>query len=327
MTSSYQVLTDEQVEQFLSRGFVVINGCFTRAAAEEYTDGIWTRLGYSPDDQSTWAEPSIHMPSHRQIDIHTFAPKAWAAICDLVGGASRISTTRPHSWNDGFIVNLWEGGDQPWQPPQQARANWHKDGDFFRHFLDSPEQGLLTLVLWSDVRHQGGATFVAADSVAPVARFLADHPEGVSPLVNPAAHLEPDPETLAAAAGPGQPAPVGFPYTEIIAGCEDFVEATGQVGDVYLIHPFLLHAKGPNTLRVPRYITNPPISLAEPMCFDRPDPADYSLVERAVLRGLGVDRHPFTPTAEREELTPPRILRQQRMMAEEQTRLAASGRS
>eukprot|EP01051_Picozoa_sp_SAG22_P018948 SAG22_NODE_3348_length_1764_cov_2.810210_1_plen_40_part_10 len=39
----------------------------------------------------------------------------------------------------------------------------------FRHYLDSAEQGLLLLVLWGDIGHQGGGTFIAPDSVEKVA--------------------------------------------------------------------------------------------------------------------------------------------------------------
>jgi hypothetical protein len=302
------VLTPEQIEQFLTRGYVVVTECFTARAAAEYTETLWTRLGYDEHDPSTWTQPSVHMPTHRFIDVATFAPKAWRAVCELVGGEERISTEAPYRWNDAFIVNLWEGTDPPgtsdepppWEPASAASPGWHKDGDFFRHFLDSPEQGLLTLVLWSDVHHRGGATFVAADSVAPVARFLADHPEGIVPP-----------------SGVG----LGYPYEDLISQCHDFVEATGRVGDVYLLHPFILHAKSRNSLRRPRFITNPPLTLAEPMAFDRPDP---SPVERAVLRALGVDRYTFTATAAREEIVPERVLRQRAMKLDEDRRLAAA---
>jgi hypothetical protein len=292
--TSRQVLTDEQAEHFLEHGFVVVHDCFTPDAAAELTGSIWTRLGYDPDDQSTWAEPSIHMPSHRQLDVKEFAPKAWLAACDLVGGADRVQ--EPFAWGDGFIVNLYQGADEPWQPASAQSPGWHKDGDFFRHFLDSPEQGLLTLVLWSDVEHQGGATFVAGDSVGPVARYLADHPEGVLPSE--------------------------FPTRELVNQCTNFAEATGRVGDVFLLHPFILHAKAQNNRRLPRFITNPPVHLAEPMRFDRSD-GDYSLVELAILRGLGVDRFDFAPTAPREGVVPERVRRQQQMKADELTRLSA----
>ncbi|GAA3285811.1 phytanoyl-CoA dioxygenase family protein [Dactylosporangium vinaceum] len=301
------MLSEADAEHFLTRGYIVVRNCFSRADAQEYTRTLWTRLGYDPQDPSTWAEPSVHMPGHRTIDVATFAPKAWEAICDLVGGPERIATTAPHQWNDGFIVNLGEGADRPWADASPQAPGWHKDGDFFRHFLDSPEQGLLTLVLWSDVQHRGGATFVAADSVAPVARFLAAHPGGVYPP-----GVEPP---------PGGSVPAVFDYADLIAGCTEFVEATGEVGDVYLLHPFILHARAQNVLRAVRVITNPPVTLAEPMRFDRADPAEHSLVERAVLRALGAERLPFTPTGPREVLVPPRVLRQQRMLAEEAARL------
>jgi hypothetical protein len=304
----YQVLTDEQAKQFVEQGYVVIRGCFTREQALEYTDSIWTRLGYDPDDQSTWHESSIHMPTHREIDVAAFAPKAWAAMCDLVGGEDRIQL--PYTWGDGFIVNLWEGADRPWAPAAPTAPGWHKDGDFFRHFLDSPEQGLLTLVLWSDVRHQGGATFVATDSIAPVARFLAEHPEGAYP------------QRSAPAVPDDDPAPVIMNYAELVSGCTGFAEATGEVGDVYLLHPYILHAKAQNVLRLPRYITNPPLTLREPMRLDRDDP---SLVERAILHGLGVDRYSFTPTAKRQQLVPQRIALQAAMKEKERARLAAAG--
>jgi hypothetical protein len=294
MSAGYRVLTDDQVRHFIDKGYVVIHDCFSRQAAEEYTETIWTRLGYDRDDPSTWAESSIHMPTHRNVDVREFAPKAWAAVCDLAGGEDRIA--QPYTWGDGFIVNLWQGADRPWSPASPQSPGWHKDGDFFRHFLDSPEQGVLTLVLWSDVRHQGGATFVAAESVGPVARFLADHPEGVLP---------------------GE-----FPIPELVGQCTEFVEATGRVGDVFLLHPYMLHAKGQNMLRLPRFITNPPVHLAGPMRFYRPDPSEFSLIEQAILRGLGVDRYEFTPTAPRQGVVPERVRRQERMKAEEQTRLA-----
>lgn len=312
MGSGYRVLTAEQAAHFLDRGFVVIRGCFSRAKAAEFTAPLWGRLGYAEHDPSTWARPVIHLPARRTLDVREFAPKAWQAVCDLVGGAERIAADRPYVWNDAFIANLWQDAERPWEPASARSPDWHKDGDFFRHFLDSPEQGLLTLVLWSDVQHRGGATFVAADSVGPVARFLAGNPQGVYPL-RPAEGGDPD--------------AVLIPYGDLVAQCRDFVEATGEVGDVYLLHPFVLHAKSQNTLRVPRIITNPPLTLARPMRFDRPDHAEHSLVEQAVLRALGTTRYEFRPTRSRDTLVPPRIAAERRLLAEERRRLGQTGLS
>jgi hypothetical protein len=293
------------IEHFIDKGYVKLGNCFTPEAAHEYSRYIWDRLGYDPNDPSTWSRPSIHMASHEDIDVKTFAPKAWEAACELIGGEDRLAADKPGErafpWTDGFIVNLTNGADEPWRPASPATPGWHVDGSWFRHYLDSPEQGLLTIVLWSEVVHQGGATFIATDSIAPVARFLADHPEGVLPGRD------------------------HFPYEELTAQCTQFAEATGAVGDVYLIHPLVLHTMSPNVLRRPRFITNSTLRLAEPMRFNRPDPADHSPVERAIRRALGVGRLDFKAGGPRERVVSDLSTEHERTKLEEHERMIAAG--
>ncbi|HEX8095658.1 phytanoyl-CoA dioxygenase family protein [Jatrophihabitans sp.] len=278
----YHYLSDDQAEQFLRRGFVTIEGCFDRDVADEWVERAWRRMGYQSEDPSSWLEKRVHLPDSSGVDARYFAPRAWQAAVELAGGEDRLQL--PWRWSDGLIANLGVGGDQPWQPPSAAVGGWHKDGDFFRHFLDSPEQGLLSFVLWTDMLSTGGGTFVAADSVPVVARFLLDHPRGV--LLD------------------------DFPFTELISQCSDFVELTGKAGDVVLLHPYVLHATSQNVLQVARFISNPPLELKAPLSFDRSDPCDYSLVELAVLRGLGAERLPYRPSGPRESVVPQRVLAQ-----------------
>ncbi len=40
------------------------------------------------------------------------------------------------------------------------------------------------------------------------------------------------------------------------------------------------------------------------MNFNRPNPADFSLVERTILRALAVDHYDFTPTAREKKSSP-----------------------
>ena len=296
MPGSYRQLTEEQAEHFLRRGFVTLKGAFDPAKARQLLDDAWIRFGYDRNDPRGWVEKRIHLSSRSKVDARTFAPAAWRAAMDLTGGEERV--VLPWQWGDGFIANLGVGDDQPWQPPSPAARGWHKDGDFFRHFLDSPEQGLLTFVLWTDMVHKGGGTFVAADSVPVVSRFLAEHPEGVLPR--------------------------DFDYADLIGQCRDFVEMTGEAGDVVLLHPFTLHATSQNVLGVGRIITNPPLALREPMNFGRSNADFFSPVERAILRGLSVDRLEFVPAGPRESVLPDRVRRQQTRAAEENARLAAA---
>jgi hypothetical protein len=226
------------------------------------------------------------MDRHNIAKIKDISPKGWAALCDVAGGEDRIdhkvmeieskhfTTIDSTEWSDAFVVNFRRGADEPWVKPSPASGGWHKDGSFFRHFLDSREQGLLTIVYWSDVRHQGGGTFIAPDSIKVVARYLADHPEGIDPKA-------------------------GFGH--LINECREFEEITGETGDFIILHPFMLHASSNNHSGTVRFMTNPPVVLKEPMNLNRADPADFSLIERATLHALGKERYDFRPTAPRVE--------------------------
>ncbi len=282
----YQVLTPEQRQHFIEKGYVTVKGCVDPDLAKAWTAEAYGRLGYDPKDRSTWKKDIVWMDRNHVRRIQDISPRGWGALCDVTGGADRIddhimeiesqhfTTIDSREWSDAFIVNFQRGHDKPWLKPSPEAGGWHKDGSFFRHFLDSREQGLLTIVYWSNVGHKGGGTFIAPDSIKHVARYLADHPEGVDP---------------------------GFDFGSLIDKCEEFVEVTGEVGDFIILHPYMLHASSNNHSQVVRFMTNPPVVLKEPLNFNRDDPDDFSLIELATLHGLGLDRYDFRPTGARDE--------------------------
>ncbi|CAE6421032.1 unnamed protein product [Rhizoctonia solani] len=144
------------------------------------TQDIWIRLGFDPNDKSTWTIERIHQPWHRKVLAEDIAPNAWGAICELLGGEDKIADYC-REWRDSMITNL---GTKRWETEDiepQDLDNWHCDGDFFLHFLDSPEQALLVIPLYSDINPRGGGTYIAEDSIGAIARWLRDHPEGVVP--------------------------------------------------------------------------------------------------------------------------------------------------
>src|SRR5579864_8141562 len=211
--SNHDRLTAEQWEQFVTQGYIVLRGVFPREDSLAWVEAECTRAGFDLEDPSTWTQPYARIPTERREPLMTYAPSAWEAACALMGGVERVVGRTSISL---FALNLAEGADRPFTASSPESPGWHKDGWHFRHFLDSYEQGLLGIPLMTDVLPHGGATFIAAGSVGPVARFLAKHPEGVLPD--------------------------GFPTQELLAeGCP-FLEATGEAGDFYLLHPYLLHA-------------------------------------------------------------------------------------
>ena len=233
---------------------------------------------------------------------------------DLLGGEERIEVASS-VWNDAFIVNLGlpEYEDKVIDP--RDLGNWHVDGDFFVHYLDSPEQALLVIPLFSDIKPRGGGTYICPDGIPLIANYLAQHPEGVLPT---GLSFTPSTSTLA------EPSdhPEYWSHCKEIRQCNHFAEMHGEIGDVVLMHPLMLHSASKNHLREPRVITNPPVSLKEPFNFDRENPDDYSIVELKTLKALGVERLPFKNTTERRRVIPRRLLVQNKMLEEEKKRLA-----
>ncbi|KAH6654638.1 hypothetical protein BKA67DRAFT_565836 [Truncatella angustata] len=302
-------LTEAEKEHFLKYGYLHLKNCFSRSQAAELTSGLWTRLGMSPDDKSTWTKPRINMPSHSTFDASAVAPRAWYAICELCGGEDRIEAGSRH-WRDSFIVNLGspEGEGRP-VPPREL-DNWHVDGDFFVHYLDSPEQGLLVIPLFTDIRPDGGGTMICPDAIPRVASWLFEHPDGVSPRMVPRDHPDFARERNLQW------------YCDATQTCESFVEASGEVGDVYLLHPLMMHSATNNALRIPRVITNPPVSLQEPFRFERED-GKYSLVEQKTIQSLGGEEKlkGWRITKPREAVIPERVRIQEAMKKDEEKRL------
>lgn len=267
----YKTLSPEQIQHFLDYGFVHLTDCFDTEFAAQSTSAAFDRLGYVETDFNTWERPIIHMPNESSVNVKDFAPKVYGAFCDLLGGEDRIA--QPVKWADGYIVNFHLGAEREWVPPSPEAGGWHKDGDFFWHFLDSPEQGLLVIVVWRDIEPKGGGTFIAPDSVKPIAEYLNAHREGIHPFENE--------------------------FGNLITQSQDFREVTAKAGDVIIMHPYMLHASSQNHSGKARFITNPPVALKEPMNFNREDPADFSPVEQVVLNALGVERLDFQLEGER----------------------------
>jgi hypothetical protein len=168
-------LTQDHKDNFMKYGYLRLTNCFSPEKAAEWTQDVWTRLGSSSTDKETWTKERINMPHHRQEPVKTFAPKAWAAICELLGGEERIAEESA-VWNDGLIVNLGTKElEGKWPHPRDLQG-WHVDGDFFVHFLDSREQGLLVIPLFTEIVEHAGGTMICPDAIPIIAKHLVSLP-------------------------------------------------------------------------------------------------------------------------------------------------------
>jgi hypothetical protein len=253
-------LAPTQIHQFITDGFVRIEGAFPRALADEARAILWRATGCSPDDPATWTQPVI------RLGMFTDAPFVEAA-----------NTTRLHAAFDQLVgPGRWRRpaamGTFPVRFPSAidpGDTGWHIDMSFgtetpdfmsWRANIHSKGRALLMLFLFSDVGERDAPTLIRVGSHADIARELA--PAGAQGL------------TLGELAADGFAGSAHRPV----------VRATGDAGTVYLCHPFVVHAAQPHQGKNPRFLAQPPLLPLDPDSRRRAEP---SPVEQAVARALG----------------------------------------
>ena len=316
-------LSPTQARHFVERGWVMVKDAFSKQIAADIVACSWRELeeqGIHPDDPQTWklgpytrtgGPPDVKIMASRgdeaaaaQIQeirtryglppqsplLRDVAPRALGAQLDCVGGPDRVEGLELIRMVDSAAVNLCSEdsdlGKAGWRSTHAP--GWHKDGWHFRHFLDSPQQGLLLAFFYSDILPNSGGTQICVDSVGVVARLLAQYPQGIHP------------DTVQSYIKP-----------HMVKECSEFEELTGEAGDLAILHPYMVHRVAGNPSGRARFAQFPSIKLSQPMQFSRDDPNSYSLTELTVLKELGaLQRFDFANQADyikypREDITPP----------------------
>ncbi|MBO0779625.1 MAG: phytanoyl-CoA dioxygenase family protein [Ktedonobacteraceae bacterium] len=291
-----KVLSEAQVEHFIEYGYVQLEEAFPREKALAVQDYIWQqagKLGVLRNDRSTWTIPRVHIKeTYRDPVFRECATQRLAdAIEDLLGRdrwAKRDShTTDGWGW---WPINFSVGADKPWDVPTEG---WHWDGQQFRHYVDSPDQGLLLLCVFSDIAPHGGGTAVAEGSHNIVARYLRQFSNGIEHK-EALSDFKTSHPWIAELVGqkelpPGKKRVDYFMSTHTDA--DGFrlrvVDTTAKAGDVFMCHPFLYHASAPNHSGIPRFICNRTTPLKERMNFQRSD-GNYSPVELSIRKALQI---------------------------------------
>jgi hypothetical protein len=225
------VLTAQEVEQFISDGFIYVPGAFPRALADECRVFLWRETGLDPGDPATWTMPVIRLAGYGG-DLFSAAantPALHEAFDQLVGAGRWI----PRDGLGTFPIRFPH-------PDDPGDAGWHMEGSY----TVEGEQGY-----WLNLRSRGRALLM-------LFLFSDTGPDDAPTRIK-----------------------VGSPDRALAL-------ATGHPGDVYLCHPFLIHAAQPHRGREPRFMAQPPLDPVAPLELRRPD-GSYSPVELAVLRGLG----------------------------------------
>lgn len=290
---SLKVLTKAQVEQFMEKGWVKLEQAFSEKDALAAQDDVWTQVekrGVIRGDPSTWTQSMVKL--NENYDTPAFrrckTERLRDGIEDLIGIGRWEGRAHPIAWG-WWPVNFSLGADRPWDVPAEG---WHIDGIHHPQFLDSREQGLLTLNFFSEIKPRAGGTLIAEYSHNIVARVFAEHPEGLG--VKEAIALAREHPWLAELTGQASASGAGGSRVDRFMRTVTLdergnrlrvVETTGSPGDVILAHPFLFHAASQNHSGRPRFMCNCRAPLKDKPKLDRADGA-YTPLELSIRRAL-----------------------------------------
>ncbi|HET6154656.1 MAG TPA: phytanoyl-CoA dioxygenase family protein [Marmoricola sp.] len=255
--------------QFVRDGFVRIDAAFSRDLAEECVGLLWEQLDETRDDPTTWTSPVVRL-GYQQAEPFARAANTQRlhAAYDALVGAGRWMPRRDLGT---FAIRF---------PSERSPGDdgWHVDGSFPPMARDGPDdsfawrvnlasrgRALLMLFLFSDTTDEDAPTRLRVGSHHDVARILAPHGD--------------DGLTMMEVSGHGAD-----------ASSERRVEfALGAAGDVYLCHPFLVHAAQAHhgsAARGPRFLAQPPLPLTGWINASFDVVAGQSPVEQALREAL-----------------------------------------
>jgi hypothetical protein len=234
------MLTAEEQDVFERDGIVKIPSAFTSEQAAAMRDVLWnelaTRHGMDRDDRSTWTPTRPTGLKTTKFDRRAGAilgPRVRSVLDGLLG-----EWVEPKHQGQ-VLVTMPEGG--PWAVPHRQ---WHTDVGF-----ESETPAVKLWALLGDLGPGGGGTPQVAGSHKVIERFLTTTDEREFKAVRDRV-LRSDPwlrdlTSEQRTVDPLAPAAVGGLPVRV-------VELTGQAGDVYLTHPWILHSIAPNAGDVPR---------------------------------------------------------------------------
>ena len=253
-------LSTPEVDQFLSQGWLLVRGLIApdiiaelvpRIQAAIVDDGNPAGHFLLKDSPRGGASERIYTPRYQRVITDLCGPGAGIGMDGL--GYLPIRFPRPSSSSSS--------SPQPWAP-----IELHVDGNHFHHHLDSREQALVAVEIWTDIDPGGGGTAIISGSHRRVATILAAHePDGL----------------------------VCYELGRLAReACADLAptEARGQAGDVLFMHPHLLHGSSTNTTNRTRIAGNRCVWLDRPLPYVAPDAAGWSPVGLAIHQAIGAGR-------------------------------------
>jgi hypothetical protein len=222
------------LDAFMSDGYAKVEQAAPRSVADAARTVLWRQLGLSPDDPDRWSAPvrwASDLTGEGPFGELVRSP-ALAAALDRICGTGGWS---PRGSLGNIAVRF------PVSPPDDDRG-WHIDANTPQPdgswAITGRPHTVLLLTLLSDVGVADAPTRIRAGSHHDVARALGPDPVDMAEM----GRLVDDASARRAV-----------------------VHATGEPGDMYIVHPFTVHAADEHRGRTPRFMAQSPVMLTSPL--------------------------------------------------------------
>ncbi len=222
------------LDAFVADGYVKVERAVPRSVADAARAALWEQIGLSPDAPEDWS-----------------APVVWAS--DMTGSgpfgelvrSARVSAALDRICGRGGWLPRGALGNIPVRfpvPPVDDDRGWHIDAntplpDGSWAVTGRPHTVLL-LTLLSDVGEHDAPTRIRKGSHHDVARVLGADPVDFADMGR---------------------------LVDEVSRDRPVSHATGEPGDVYVVHPFTVHAADEHRGREPRFMAQSPVMLASPV--------------------------------------------------------------
>lgn len=256
-----EILSEKEIEAFISKGYVRINAAFSPKVADKAVQILWNDLPCDRLRPATWIEPVIRLGMYTQKPfIDSINSQKLYAIFDQLVGEDK--------WIPCRSVGTFPVRFPSERPPQDTGKHVDagfpgKDPDNFfewRVNVRSKGRALLMLILYSDVSDKDAPTVIYEGSHMDVARLLSKEGDA------------------------------GISFMELAGKLDELpirreVNATGKAGTIYLCHPFLVHSAQPHRGSRPKFMAQPPLLPRSNFTITGSDEG-YSPVEKAIRLGI-----------------------------------------
>ena len=222
------------LEAFVSDGYVKLEAAAPRAVADAARAELWKQLNLSPEEPDTWSAPVMWASDQTgagPFGMLSRSPALAEALDQICG-------------TDGWLPRGALGNVPvrfPAAPPNDDRG-WHIDANTPQPdgswAVTGRPHTVLVLTLLSEVGPDDAPTRIRAGSHHDVARTLSGEPVALADMGR---------------------------IVDEASAARPVAYATGEPGDMYVLHPFTAHAADVHRGRTPRFMAQAPVMLTTPL--------------------------------------------------------------